>query len=64
MDQRSDAQRYYDALKVIARSYQTVDQLKRGADKVGLSPAEHVECAYENLQGVAQDAIRGKRRPK
>lgn len=60
----SNEQLYYDALKRIARSYQTVDQLKRGASSIGLEPAEHVEYAYENIQVLAADTIRGKRRPK
>lgn len=63
-DERTDAQRYYDALRVIGRNYQTVERLKRSADGIGLSPAEHVEMAYENLQAEAANAIRGKRRPR
>lgn len=57
-------QRYFDALKAITRKYQTPDQLRRSASKIGLTPEEHIEMAYENIQALAAAAIRGKRRPK
>jgi len=60
----SRERQYYDALKVIARKYQTPEQLRRSAHSVGLTPEEHIEMAYENIQGVAERAIRGRRRPK
>lgn len=60
----SREQDYYDALKRIARGYQTIEQLRRSADQVGLSPGEHIEMAYENIQWEAERAIKGKRRPK
>lgn len=56
--------RYYDALKRITK-YQTVEQLRRRADKdYGLSFEEALEYAYENVVLEAANAIRGKRRPK
>lgn len=62
-DIRTNEQRYFDALKVIAKNYQTADQLRRRGGQYGLDAAEEIEMAYENMQQVAKDAIRGKRRP-
>lgn len=59
--------RLYDALKRIARDYQTPDQLRRNAEKeFGVSGNEAIEMAYENLQWEAECAIKGLRirRPK
>lgn len=64
LDERTDVQRYYDALESIARKFQTPEQLRRSAKHIGLTPDEHIEMAYENIQGVAKAAIRGKRRPR
>lgn len=61
---QSAAQRYYDALRKIAKGYQTSDQLRRRAGQYGLSHVEELEMAYENIQDEARFAIRGKRRPK
>lgn len=58
-----NAQRYYDALKRIAREYQTPDQLRRHAGQYGCSFVEELEMSYENIQGVAEHAIKGRRRP-
>lgn len=60
----SNEQRYFDALKKIARSYQSSDQLRRNAGQYGLSHGEELEAAYENIQQEAERAIKGKRRPK
>lgn len=60
----SHEQLYYDTLKAIARNYQTPAQLRRGAHGIGLTPEEHIEYAYENIQTLAANAIRNKRRPK
>lgn len=60
----SNEQLYFDTLKRIARSYQTADQLKRRGGQYGLDAAEEIEMAYENIQGEAERAIKGKRRPK
>lgn len=55
---------YYDVLHIIAHKYQTLQQLRRNAAKVGLTPEEHIDMAYENIQVLATNAIRGHRRPK
>lgn len=59
--------RLYDALKRIARGYQTPDQLRRNAEReYGVSGSEAIEMAYENIQQEAEIAIKGLRirRPK
>lgn len=61
----SNEQRYYDALKRIAKGYQTPDQLRRGSEREwGLGYTEALEMTFENLQQEAALAIRNKRRPK
>lgn len=60
----SNEAKYYDALKAIAREYQTADQLRRRAGQYGLDHVEELEMAYENIQAVAERAIKGKRRPR
>ncbi|HLY06117.1 MAG TPA: hypothetical protein VKR31_10245 [Rhizomicrobium sp.] len=62
--ERSDAQIYYDALKTIARRYMTPAQILRAASQSGMTYEEYLEMAYENLQSAAEQAIRGKRRPR
>lgn len=58
-------QRNYDALRLIARNYMGVDELRRKAEKLyGLSFEEALEMAYENILAVAAQAIKGQRRPK
>lgn len=58
-------QRLYDTLRAIARDYQTPDQLRRNAESdYGLHYSEAIEMAYENIQAIAANAIRGMRRPK
>lgn len=64
MPQMSDAQDYFDALRRIAKGYQTSDQLRRNAGQYGLSFEEEIEMAYDNMQNVARRAIYRKRRPK
>jgi len=62
---QSNEQRYYDALKRIAKHYDTAENLLRdGETGYGLSGEETLQYAYENIQGEAACAIRGKRRPK
>lgn len=58
------AQRYYDALKRIARVYMTPDQLRRDANKIGLEFEEYIEMSYDNIQVEAERAIKGRRRPR
>ena len=61
----SNEQRYFDALKRIATGYQTVEQLRRNAEReYGLDPAEAIEMAYENVIEEAKRAVKGRRRPK
>lgn len=52
----------YDALKRIAKGYQTPDQLRRNSEKdFGCDYSDALEMAYENLQFEAGAAIRGLR---
>lgn len=62
-DDRTDAQKYYDALKTIAKGYQTADQIRRRAGQYGLEHLEELEMIYENVQQTARNAIHRKRRP-
>lgn len=51
------------ALKTIANSYQTTNQLRKSSKgKFGLDYEEALEMAYENIQNVAKMAIRGLQR--
>ncbi|WP_375414519.1 hypothetical protein [uncultured Bradyrhizobium sp.] len=59
----NNEQRYFDALKKIAREYQTADQLRRRTGQYGCSFEEEIEMAYENIQQEARAAIKGRRRP-
>lgn len=57
--------RMYDALKRIARGYQSADQLRRNSERqYGLDYTEALEYAYENMQQDARNAIAGLRRPR
>ena len=50
------------ALKTIATSYQTPEQLRRSAERdIGIRPDEAIEYAYENIQQLARDAVKGVR---
>lgn len=56
--------RLYDALKRIAKGYQTPAQIRREAERDGgFGPdyEEYLEMAYENIQQLAANAIRGVR---
>lgn len=65
MADSSNEQRYFDALKRIARDYQTPEQLRRSCERdYGLNYEEALIYAYENIQSEAAAAIKGKRRPK
>lgn len=60
----SNEQAYFDALKAISREFQTPAQLRRNAElHYGLPYEEVLEMSYENMQAIAKQAIRGKRRP-
>jgi hypothetical protein len=53
----------YDALKTIAKGYQTPEQLRRSSkDQFGLGYEECLEMAYENIQMLAKEATRNVRR--
>lgn len=62
-DDRTNEQRYFDALKAIGRDYMSADQLLRKSH-YGCDPAEELQMAYDNIQELAKRAIKGKRRPK
>ena len=51
MTSASNEQRYYDALKRIAKAYMTTEQLQRRAEKMyGVSYHEALEMTYDNIQ--------------
>lgn len=55
---------YYAALKRIA-SYGSPNWIRQHAEKeYGLEAEEAIEMAYENVLYEAEQAIKGKRRPK
>jgi len=62
--QSENEQLYYDALKRIAKGFQTSDQLRKHAGQYGCDHLDELEMSYENIQQVAKAAIKGKRRPK
>ncbi|MCL4715519.1 MAG: hypothetical protein KJZ75_11460 [Hyphomonadaceae bacterium] len=52
----------YDALRAIAKEYDTPDRIRRISEKeYGLSYEEALEMAYENIQALAARAIYGVR---
>ena len=56
---------FFQALQTIAKGFQTPSQLKRIAEKsYGLSYEESLEMAYENIQQIAKNAIKGYRTKK
>lgn len=64
MTSPSNEQRYFDALKRIAKDYDSPERIGATAEKkYGLRPAEAIEMAYQNIQHEASEAIRGRRRP-
>lgn len=57
-------QHMYDALRRIARQYQTPAELRRHSERqYGVPYEEALEMAYENIQAEAAAAIKGMRRP-
>ena len=61
----SNEQRYYDALRRIAKHYMPAERVIETAErKYGLNPIEALEMSYDNIQIDAETAIRGRRRPK
>jgi hypothetical protein len=59
----SNEQRYFDALKRIAKDFQTSDQIRRYAGQYGCDHIDELEMSYENMQQMARNIIRGQRRP-
>lgn len=59
-----DAQRMYDALKLIA-SYDSPAVIRKHSERrYGLEPNEALEMAYENVLFEAKAVLRGMKRPK
>jgi len=57
-------QRLYDALRMIARDFQTSSQLKKESETTwGLDASEALEYSYDNMQAIAKSAIKGMKRP-
>lgn len=54
----------YLALRRIAKGYVSTAQVDRNAERLGLSPHEFLEYAYENIQQEAKNGLRGVRIPK
>lgn len=59
----TNEQLYFAALKLIARNFRSAQSIVNKPD-MGLDPQEALEYAYENIQLVAERAIKGKRLPK
>jgi hypothetical protein len=62
-----EAERYeqmYLALRRIAKGYVSTSQVDRNAERLGLSPHEFLEYAYENIQQEAKNGLCGIRLPK
>lgn len=52
--------RMYNALKTIAKDYQTPEQLRKKSEKqYGLDYEEALEMSYENIQTLAKSVIKG-----
>ena len=59
------AQKLYDALRHIRDDFMEASRMyKDSQSEWGLNYEEALEMAYDNMQGVARDAIRGMIRPK
>ncbi len=57
--------RMRDALILIAKGYQTPDELRRNAERdYGLDFGGSMEMAYENMQATARAAVHGVRAVK
>jgi|GEM_PF-1898966 hypothetical protein len=54
----------YLALRRIAKGYVSTGQVDRNAARLGLSPHEFLEYAYDNIQQEAKNGLRGIRLPK
>ena len=59
---KKESERYeqmYLALRRIAKGYVSTGQVDRNAERLGLSPHEFLEYAYENIQQEAKNGLRG-----
>ena len=63
MPTQTNEQRYYDALKRIARGYKTAAQLRKDDNVEFLGLEEVLEMAYENIQNEARTALGRRKRP-
>ena len=64
---KKESERYeqmYMALRRIAKGYVSTGQVDRNAERLGLSPHEFLEFAYDNIQQEAKNGLRGVRLPK
>jgi hypothetical protein len=64
---KKEAEHYeqmYLSLRRIAKGYVSTTQVDRNAERLGLSPHEFLEYAYENIQQEAKNGLRGIRIPK
>ena len=49
-----------NALIVISRKYMTTNQIRKQSEKdYGLDYGEALEMAYENVQSIAKEAVKG-----
>ncbi len=64
MPKQSNEQRYFDALKKIAKEYMTPEQLRHDHNVAYLGYEEVLSMAYDDLQAEAKAAILHRRRPK
>ena len=62
--EKAKFEQMYLALRRIANGYVSTEQVDRNAERLGLSPHEYLEFAYENIQQEAKNGLRGVRLPK
>ena len=60
----ADAQRYFDALRLIAEDFQSAEELQTDSNVEALGYTEVLQMSYENMQIVAKAAVHGKARPQ
>jgi hypothetical protein len=54
----------YLSLRRIAKGYVSTSQVDSNAERLGLTPREFLEYAYENIQQEAKNGLCGIRIPK
>ena len=57
-------QEYFDALRKIAEFRPSEWFEEHAEDEYGLLPVEALEMAYDNMQIIAKNATRGRKRPE